>query len=166
MYLILCICIHYRRALANTDMSAIYNVNYNLSAEERIMILSKLVFKSPRPNGCSEACAIDDGSGYPRVRVTLRGEQMHLGVPRLVYFFSIGCRPLDRGIHISHLCHNKRCISLDHLSYEPAIINYWRNYCNKVVHVCIGHGQFPYCHLPRQVKWLKVLICQLLLFLC
>jgi len=37
--------------------------------------------------------------------------------------------PTDRIMHISHLCHNKRCINPNHLTLEKDSVNRSRNYC-------------------------------------
>ena len=51
---------------------------------------------------------------------------------------------VDDFLHISHLCHNKRCISVAHLSAEPASVNADRVKClNR--QQCMGHQPFPKC---------------------
>lgn len=45
---------------------------------------------------------------------------------------------------VSHLCHNSLCVNIDHLSYEPHIVNMQRNICKREKHCC-GHPEFSEC---------------------
>lgn len=82
--------------------------------------------------------------GYPNLRVTFRGKRVRFRVHRLIYYLSINAEPLDPDIHVSHLCHNKCCINLQHLSYEPNAINCQRNLC-KIGKQCFGHKGYRKC---------------------
>lgn len=87
------------------------------------------------------------GSDYPRMRLTTaRRPSTQYGVHQIVYSLNFGI-PLDRERHdVSHKCHNRLCVNIDHLSYEPRAINVNRNTC-KEEHHCRGHGQFRQCIL-------------------
>ena len=45
---------------------------------------------------------------------------------------------------ISHLCNNKKCINISHLSLEPHAINTQRRPCQSMS-ICLGHGIYPAC---------------------
>lgn len=52
------------------------------------------------------------------------------------------------GFEMSHLCHNKKCLCINHLNYEPRTINQQRKTCNDsslVNKICVGHGDYPNC---------------------
>ena len=50
---------------------------------------------------------------------------------------------------ISHLCHNSLCCNHEHLSLEPAEINYDRDWC-KAGRMCGGHNPYPPCRLDQR----------------
>jgi hypothetical protein len=83
-------------------------------------------------------------SGYGIIRMTVRGKRYKVTVHRLIYFLSQQCRPLDKNIHVSHLCHNNLCLNILHLSYENGEINHRRTRCRNLK-TCQGHGRY----LPR-----------------
>ena len=87
-------------------------------------------------------------SGYAQMRVRVEGEDdgLVVSVHRLVYMLA-GMKPDHQ---MSHLCHRKLCVRLQHLTDETAIENTRRNECNKVPNkgeekVCSGHGDRPHC---------------------
>lgn len=45
---------------------------------------------------------------------------------------------------VSHLCHNGRCLRLDHLVLEPHAVNTSRQKCVNRGR-CLGHGPYPRC---------------------
>ena len=52
------------------------------------------------------------------------------------------------GYEMSHLCHNKKCTNISHLTYEPCTVNQQRKSCNDpaMCHkVCVDHGNYPSC---------------------
>ena len=52
---------------------------------------------------------------------------------------------LDGELEASHLCHNKTCVLIEHISYEPHTVNAGRKAC-VLAGACLGgHGQFPHC---------------------
>lgn len=51
---------------------------------------------------------------------------------------------------LSHLCHNKLCCSIEHLTLEPLAINIQRNTCMREG-TCVGHGNQPNCKIHAWV---------------
>ena len=84
-------------------------------------------------------------------------------VHRLSYFLYIWPRTLVHTMHVSHLCHNKRCTKPDHLSYEPARINNQRQAC-KAAARCTGHRGYKKCKITMMVILQKVHVQVLFLF--
>lgn len=86
-------------------------------------------------------------SGYPQIKVTVHswgGKPQ--SVHRLVYFLSGG--EITPGDQISHLCHNRLCVEVTHLSSEPPAINSQRNNC-KTENNCAGHEPYANCLLLK-----------------
>jgi hypothetical protein len=55
---------------------------------------------------------------------------------------------LSKDIHVSHICHQRRCINPAHLSYEPNHVNQDRQVCRGIVPAqCEAHQPFPDCLL-------------------
>ena len=72
--------------------------------------------------------------GYGRVRNPFQ-KKGEIHAHRLMYMVSTECDslpekdPLGRILHVSHLCHQKRCINIDHLVLEPHCVNNERTTC-------------------------------------
>ena len=91
--------------------------------------------------------AEEDKCGYGLVRITHAGKRLKLRVHRLAFYLSqAAVTYLEPSVHVSHLCHNKRCILPEHLSYEPASVNIARNSCRRDGE-CKGHRGFRRCVL-------------------
>ena len=57
---------------------------------------------------------------------------------------------LSKDIHVSHICHQRRCINPAHLSYEPNHVNQDRQVCRGIVPAqCKAHQLFPDCLLLK-----------------
>ena len=82
--------------------------------------------------------------GYPCIRVKFRERRMRIRVHRLIFYLLNDAIPLDPKIHVSHLCNNKICVNIEHLSYEPCVINAQRNTCF-TSRKCFGHADFKNC---------------------
>lgn len=68
-------------------------------------------------------------SGYPTLHITIPGTgRRHLTLSRLMYM----CCKREILLHgdVSHLCHNKMCINIDHLVLESRAQNNKRQICN------------------------------------
>ena len=60
-----------------------------------------------------------------------------------VVLIANGQHPTSYGMHASHLCHETRCLNIDHIRWELRYINEERNRCIGL-HACIC-GQLPPC---------------------
>lgn len=84
--------------------------------------------------------------GYSVHRIMHNHKRVSLPVHRITYFLLDPSRPLDPNLHVSHLCHVKRCVNSEHLSLEPCKINNHRRKC-KSEGECTGHHGFKCCIL-------------------
>lgn len=86
-------------------------------------------------------------SDYPKMRVKFpgKGEKTYY-VHRLVVMISLKVKILPDDFEVSHLCHNKSCCNLEHLSLEPHYVNGKRMQC-KTQSKCQGHDEYPNCLL-------------------
>eukprot|EP00058_Branchiostoma_floridae_P010012 XP_002595500.1 hypothetical protein BRAFLDRAFT_69099 [Branchiostoma floridae] len=96
----------------------------------------------------AEGCIIWKGArtrkGYGKMKVTSGGREETLSPHRLLYFLDSGLNNLDPTMQVSHLCHEKRCVNLAHLSLEQNVVNQQRKNCFAEKH-CMGHPQHPDC---------------------
>ena len=115
-----------------------------LEESEREMLAGKLTKNVHRIGGCEIWNAGKNCYGYGVVRVPFRGRRVTLTVHRLAYYLSVQNKLLSPKMHVSHLCHNKTCVKIDHLSYEPQSINNARNICFMNAR-CKGHRCYPNC---------------------
>ena len=67
--------------------------------------------------------------GYGIFEFRFRKHKIKLRVHRLQMYIHNGCRVIDTVQHVSHLCHNKLCVRIEHLSLETAQINNNRQIC-------------------------------------
>ena len=84
-------------------------------------------------------------SKYPKMAVNFPG----LGhktyyVHRLVVMVNLRVSMLPKDKEVSHICHNKSCCNLDHLSFESHKVNAKRMTCKSKGN-CDGHGEHPNC---------------------
>ena len=97
----------------------------------------------------SENCSIwtdsKDRDGYGMIQFQFRGKQVKVRVNRLIFYFQSGCSDMKK-LHVSHLCHNRICITPEHLSLEPQSTNNKRKTC-KLDGECIGHYGYKSCIL-------------------
>lgn len=96
---------------------------------------------------CHEWTGPVNKDGYGLYGPCFRGKQVKLTVHRFnFYIHNIDIFTPD--MHVSHLCHNKLCTRLSHLSLEPQSINNRRKTC-ALEGQCVGHGNsFPRCLFP------------------
>ena len=121
----------------------------HLSAPDRENLSAKLLFKSSED---ARGCRLWEGgvkSGYGKVWVnivTLEGVSFkkHVRVHRLALFLYHG--PFEDLFEkeVSHLCSNKLCIQVEHLSLEPHCINIERITC-VLYGICNGHMPYRDC---------------------
>ena len=86
-----------------------------------------------------------DKDGYGETRLQFRGKRVKVRVHRLLFYIQTNCTDISK-LHISHLCHNKACITFEHLSSEPARINNERKSC-VLNGECSGHYGYKSCIL-------------------
>lgn len=122
-------------------MSKAYEIPF--TAEEKQFLYSKL-FKFHELNGCHIWYGATDSDGYAVIRPTFRLKRQIFTVHRLIYYLENDCHFYNRSYHVSHLCHNKKCINIQHLSLEPGEINVRRNSCRQSK-TCCGHDGFKNC---------------------
>lgn len=84
--------------------------------------------------------------GYGLHELRFRGRKIKVTVHRLIYYIHYKCVNIPPHLHISHLCHNKLCVRVEHLSLEPPNINNKRQIC-KNEGQCTGHYGFANCIL-------------------
>lgn len=100
------------------------------------------------PVGLRRGCQLWSGgqtkNGYPTISVSLNKKRYQLRAHRLHFHLQSGCQPFLPGLQVSHLCHEKLCMNLDHFSLELAVINNQRKTCNAEGH-CFGHGAYRNC---------------------
>lgn len=84
--------------------------------------------------------------GYGLCEIRFRARKIKLTVHRLVYYIYNGCVFIPSHLHVSHICHNKLCVRLEHLSLEPPNINNKRQVC-KNEGLCTGHHGYANCIL-------------------
>lgn len=84
--------------------------------------------------------------GYGQFEFRLRGKKFKVSIHRLIYYLKNNCINLPTNLHVSHLCHNKLCIKIEHLSLEPARVNNSRQVCKNDGN-CTGHYGFANCIL-------------------
>lgn len=114
-----------------------------LSEDEKLHLDEKL--SNVKKTG---KCMIWQGStktkdGYGIVFYVFRGKRKKLTVHRLKYFLMAGTN-LSRSMDVSHRCHTKLCININHLSYEPHRVNCSREKCRHDGE-CGGHRGYKRC---------------------
>ena len=122
-------------------MSKVYETPF--SAAEQQFLVSKL-FRYHTVDSCHIWYGSTNLDGYAIIKVMFRGKRQTFTVHRLQYFLANNCAFSDHSYHVSHLCHKKLCINIEHLSLEPGHINVERNTC-KNLRACKGHDGFKNC---------------------
>ena len=86
-----------------------------------------------------------DACGYGEIRLMFRGRRISLKAHRAVFAMS---QPdvylMSPNDDVSHLCFNKNCVKVNHLSLEPHSVNNKRLPC-KNDGQCYGHYGFSDC---------------------
>lgn len=86
-------------------------------------------------------------NNYGVINVTfLNGKKTVMHAHKLAKCISIQQLITEKGIDVSHICHNKNCVLEEHLSIEPHYINNNRQTC-KESGKCMGHDEYPMCLL-------------------
>ena len=138
----------------------------SMSDSYRSDLLKQIEHNSCDRGGCRIWKGGVNSSGYPTKRLPGGGDDGPTeSVHRLVYMLA-GTIP---DFQVSHLCHRKLCIKLEHLIDDTPSQNSERNTCkNSEDRTCTGHGDRPrcivsmHCSFPDQVVCIvevEVLIC-------
>jgi hypothetical protein len=119
-----------------------------LKISYRKTLFKKIDRKTKIAGECKLWTGGTNSSGYPQMRIQdpVSGCWLTLSVHRIVFGLETGNELGDRGFHVSHLCHNKKCIHVGHLSYETASTNDQRSECIQS-NECEGHDFGPDCLL-------------------
>ena len=130
-------------------MSIVYRTILELEGIEKFRELIFL-YTINHNNDLFSMCTLWNGpvnrDGYGFVTVTFRGCRKILTAHRLAYYISHSSHYLIPNMHVSHLCHNKLCVNLQHLSYESDSVNKKREIC-KHEGECKGHRGHRRCIL-------------------
>lgn len=122
-------------------MSKAYETPF--TTEEKQFLYSKL-YKFNELDGCHIWYGATDSDGYGIIRPTFRLKRQIFTVHRLMYYLENDCHIHNISYHVSHLCHYKKCMNIQHLSLEPGEINVQRNSCRQSK-TCCGHDGFKNC---------------------
>ena len=108
---------------------------------------------------CKLYNAIPLSNGYISLsfRHPVSGKVTNATVQRVAVMVHRGTFNLPKDLDASHLCHNKTCTVVEHISIEPRHINSQRRRCVQEGQ-CLGHGHFPECllhlHLSSEQKYI------------
>lgn len=75
--------------------------------------LERFWFQVDKADGCWNWTGYINDHGYGRPRFRVDGKSYFLRAHRLAYEFLVG--PIPDGLHLDHICHNRRCVNPDHL---------------------------------------------------
>ena len=127
-------------------------------------LLHKLAVKSQNVGTCTLWTGPTDRYGYGFHRMVHDGKRLRLQAHRLAFFVAAPAQNLCPRYHVSHLCHNKLCINVMHLSYEKSCVNNARSICRRSGE-CFGHRGHRRCALDLVNYYVDALLLLLLLFL-
>ena len=126
-----------------------FNTDTTLSDEEKFYIIRKITpffmhVESDRV--CDTWTGEVDRDGYGVIRLTFRGKRKRFAAHRLVALYKSDWHFIPSTVHVSHICHNRKCVNFKHFSREPPSVNNQRKVC-KQNGVCGGHHGFKNCLL-------------------
>ncbi len=119
---------------------ATYFFMAHLTDEERLRLKHLFDNKYQIINECHIWKGACTPNGYGVLRCSFRGKRLRLKAHRALYFLETK-HAMSSKMHVSHLCHNKLCVNIKHLSYEPQNINNNRQIC---AHEGLCHGHYGY----------------------
>lgn len=132
----------------------------NDTSDEMIeKIRSKLKEKSSLGcNDCNLWRGATDRNGYGILRMTINRKRISFSVHRLAFYvFHKDERHLRPKFHVYHICHQKLCINIEHLSYEEAKVSSQRNRC-RINNECSGHRGNKACISVQGIDHVRVLL--------
>lgn len=115
-----------------------------ITAAEKQMFIEKLSNFTVSSDRCKTWVGTINKDGYGVIRLMFRNHRRRVTVHRLQYFLQNNCMPLSPQLHVSHICHNRLCVKIQHLSLEPCKVNSDRKRCN-LDKACTGHRGFANC---------------------
>ena len=116
-----------------------------LTGAKKQIILDKIRVQSQDDEkGCCLWTSPVKEKKYPKMTISVRGGRSWHSVHCLVYFLSGNPNIPTGKYHISHLCHEKKCVRREHLSLERPHVNKQRDNCKKEG-TCFGHGDLHKC---------------------
>lgn len=90
------------------------------------------------------------GTGYPQFSIGKKYESefgpRQYNPGHVLYSIKHSVVLNTKGMDLSHRCHLKKCINIEHLSYEPKYVNYQRKTCVDEKK-CFGHETYLACIL-------------------
>lgn len=122
-----------------------------LITEEEKQTLKNRIEKNCTLNegtGCLEWTKSKNSAGYPQCKLGKKFEDRFTPKPyspvHILFSLEFAVVLKRNFYEISHLCHNKNCINVYHVNYEPSSINQSRKMCSKK-NMCFAHGPYPRC---------------------
>ena len=126
---------------------------HKLTLEERKFILDKIEANSQQneDNQCKLWTKKASKNGYPQMKTNSKIAAKFGNADRpfnpssLLYSLTHNFILFKvNNLRMSHICHNKFCVNIDHIIMEPLATNIQRNSCRDN-HRCSGHGTSPFC---------------------
>jgi len=121
--------------------------NLPLSEGDSTYLKHRILSKTTEDGDCLQWGGEISSWGYGVFRFTFAKKRYKVKVHRFLYFLSsFKSSNFDPIMQVSHICHNKLCVNLSHLSLEDAGVNNQRKICfNSIPQGCIGHGNAKDC---------------------
>ena len=117
----------------------------NLTQDERNRLCKQFEKYIHKIGDCHVWQGRMDAHGYGEIRLQFRGSRVSLKAHRVVFAISQPDVYLQSPNNdVSHLCFNRNCVKIKHLSLEPHSINNKRLIC-KNDGECYGHYGFSDC---------------------
>ena len=135
----------------NADETVKAQTNYSLYKMANLNVWHSKLMARVEAGGPVGDCLVWTGAtssrGYGMMRVRWTdGQSRVMGVHQLGMMCALQSTQFPYGYNVSHLCHNKLCITVGHLSLEPNWANSQRASCLREG-TCFGHAGFKRCIL-------------------
>ena len=126
--------------MANLVFRTVFSDAELLEAKHKLIIRADV-----QHNSCHKWHGSRDKDGYGVLWFKFRGRRVRVKAHRLCFYIHQGFPSMD-GKNISHICHEKSCINIDHLSLESTAVNNSRKICLNDGE-CTGHWGHKRCIL-------------------
>lgn len=103
---------------------------------------NQLTSRGPHGTCIEYTAAAAHQSSYIQTSRTINGKKIHSRIHVVALLKKMRLVELPVGLESSHLCHNKRCMNVDHIFAEPHDINMSRNTCAYIRNLT---GDNDYC---------------------